>query len=336
MIRLPRRSLLLTFALAVAACVGGPPSTPVGAEPLPLEIRSTAMPFKIDDPAAKQIGKLIWRGGISLLANSRHFGGWSDLVVSPDNRSLTAISDVGSWLTATIERDAKGDLVGLGNGRIGPLRDLAGRQLVGKQESDAEGMALMPDGSWLVSFEGEHRIWHYPTLEATPRALNVPGNFDRQPNNGGVEAITVLPDGRIVALSESYVIRPGLGIGWIGKPLGGDRYLWDMFEYKKVPDFSPTAIRLMPDGAFVVLERAFDFVRGVRVRVMRFPGEDLGVDAVIEPEELAKLASPYAVDNLEGIAATTGARGETLLWLMSDDNFNPLQRNLLLLFEIEK
>lgn len=334
--RFPSRSVLLIFLLTAAACVGGSPASPVGAEPLPLEIRSTAMPFKIDDPSATRVGKLIWRGGISLLGNSRNFGGWSDLVVSPDNATLTAISDVGGWFTAAIEFDGKGNLTGLGKGRIGPLRDLSGRPLIGKQVSDAEGMALMPDGSWLVSFEGEHRIWHYPTLDGIPRALGVPGNFDRQPNNGGVEAITVLPDGRIVAISEEYTIRPRMAVGWIGVPVGGGRYVWDMFEYAKIADFNPTSIRLMPDGSFVVLERAFDFVRGVRVRVMRFPGADLRVDATIEPEELARLASPYAVDNLEGVAATTGSRGETLLWLMSDDNFNPLQRNLLLLFELAK
>jgi hypothetical protein len=56
----------------------------------------------------------------------------------------------------------------------------------------------------------------------------------------------------------------------------------------------------------------------------------------VQAEELARLASPYAVDNLEGIAATRGPRGETLLWLISDDNFNPLQRNILLLFELAK
>ena len=33
-------------------------------------------------------------------------------------------------------------------------------------------------------------------------------------------------------------------------------------------------------------------------------------------------------------AGSRGARGETLLWLISDDNFNPLQRNILLLFEL--
>ena len=49
---------------------------------------------------------------------------------------------------------------------------------------------------------------------------------------------------------------------------------------------------------------------------------------------LAVLASPNPIDNFEGISATRGRRGETLLWVNSNDNFNPLQRNLLLLFEL--
>ncbi|MEI6204262.1 MAG: esterase-like activity of phytase family protein, partial [Enhydrobacter sp.] len=156
------------------------------------------------------------------------------------------------------------------------------------------------------------------------------------PDNGGVEALTALSDGRIVAISEEYSLRRNTLVGWIGRPIGPDRYLWDMFEYMKIPNFSPTAIRELPDGSFVVLERAFDMVRGVRVRVMQFPGSALKADAIVDAEELARLASPYAVDNLEGLAATTGERGETLLWMIADDNFNPLQRSLLLLFELAK
>jgi hypothetical protein len=68
---------------------------------------------------------------------------------------------------------------------------------------------------------------------------------------------------------------------------------------------------------------------------MRFDAAELKPGATVRPEELARLASPHAVDNLEGLAATRGARGETLLWLISDDNFNPLQRNILMLFELE-
>jgi hypothetical protein len=328
------RSLVAASLLVVAACAGGVPVTPVAGAPL--EINSMPVPLKLDDAQARQIGRLIWRGGISMTANSRNFGGWSDLVVSPDNRTLTSISDTGPWFTATIERDDKGNLTGLGKASIGPLRDLEGQPLVDKEASDAEGMAALPDGSWLVSFERHHRIWHYPTLDGTPTAIEPPAGFDRQPSNGGVEALTVLRDGRIVAISEEYTLRPNVAVAWIGKPAGPDRYQWETFEYKKIPGFDPTAIRELPDGSFVVLERAFDMVRGVRIRVMRFPGAALKAGAIIDGEELARLASPYAVDNLEGLAATVGEHGETLLWMIADDNFNPLQRNLLLLFELAK
>jgi hypothetical protein len=328
------RSFVTISLLVAAACTGSPPIDPVAAAPL--EIHSIPVPFKLDDPQARAIGRLIWRGGISMTANSRNFGGWSDLVVSPDNRTLASISDTGPWFTATIERDAQGNLTGLGPGTIGPMHDLAGRVLVQKEWSDAEGMASLPDGSWLVSFERHHRIWHYPTLDGTPTAINLPQDFKRQPDNGGVETLTVLRDGRIVAISEEYSLRPNTLVGWIGRPVGPDRYLWDEFEYMKVPHFNPTSIRELPDGSLVVLERAFDFIRGIRVRVMRFPGAALKPGAVIDAEQLARLATPYAVDNLEGLAATTGEHGETLLWMIADDNFNPLQRNLLLLFELAK
>jgi hypothetical protein len=329
-------SFVALSLLVAAACAAIPPAAPVGAAPLPLEIHSATVPLKIDEPGARKVGRLIWRGGIAMTSNSRNFGGWSDLVVSPDNRTLTSISDNGAWFTATIQRDEEGNLTELTNGEIGPLRDLKGRPLHDKSWADAEGMALLPDGSWIVSFERHHRIWRYPTLDGTPRAIDIPGNFDRQPDNGGVEALTALGDGRIVAISEEYSLRPNALVGWIGKPIGQGRYLWDMFEYMKVPYFNPTAIRQLPDGSFLVVERAFDFVRGVRARLVHFPAAALKADAVIDGEELARLASPYTVDNMEGLAVTTGEHGETLLWLIADDNFNPLQRNLLMLFELEK
>lgn len=327
----------LGFGLLVAAaCAAMPPSAPVGAQPLSLEIRSQPLTLKLDEPALKRAGKLIWRGGLSMTANSANFGGWSDLQVSPDGRTLTSISDVGSWLTATIDYDADRNLVGLSQARIGSLRGLDGRPLVSKVDSDAEGMALLPDGSWLVSFERHHRIWRYPTLDGTPLPVNLPPGFDRQPENGGIEALTALADGTIVALSETYSVTPGELVGWTGRPGPDGRYAWQTFRYPQLPDFNPTALRPLPDGGFVLLERAFDMARGVRIRVMLAEAADFEPGALAKPREIARLASPLAVDNLEGIAATRGPRGETLLWLMSDDNFNSLQRNLLLLFELEK
>jgi hypothetical protein len=326
---------LVVLCLLATACTGGAPP-PAVAQDQPVEIKSSSLPFKIDEPAAKAIGPLVWRGGIAMTANNRRFGGWSDLNVSPDGRSLTALSDEGAWLTATIELDAQGNLKSLAGARLGQLLGLDGKFIADKAEADSEALALLPDGSWLVAFERNHRIWHYPTLSATPIPVGGPAEIGRQPNNGGIEAMTALGDGRVIAISEEYSERPGTNVGWIGQPQPGGRYQWSKFSYATIADFHPTAIVRLPDGAFALLERAFDMVRGVRIRVMRFPAEQLVAGGTVQAEELARLASPYAVDNLEGLAATTGARGETLLWMISDDNFNPLQRNILLLFELAK
>jgi hypothetical protein len=324
---------LVAFCLLAAACSSSP-LPPAGAQERPLEVHSSPLSFKLDDPAAKIVGHLLWRGGISMTANSPRFGGWSDLHVSADGRSLTSISDEGSWLTATIDYDAKGNLAGLGNAQIGPLRGLDGQPLAGKVEADAEGMARLPDGSWLVAFERDHRLWRYPTLDGTPVPFEGPAEIGRQPKNGGIESLAALSDGRVIAISEEYSVRPGSVMGWIGQPGQGGRYAWSTFDYATLPGFSPTAIAELPDGSFVTIERAFDFVHGVRCRIMRFAAAELRPGSTVHAQELARLAVPYAVDNLEGLAVTKGPRGETLLWLISDDNFNPLQRNILLLFEL--
>jgi len=330
------RLLFFIACLLVASCGGGSPP-PAGAQDLPIEIKSSSQPFKIDDPAATRIDRLIWRGGIAMTANTRHFGGWSDLHVSADGRSVTSISDEGAWLTATIDYDSRGNLAGLGTARLGQLRGLDGKPIASKAEADAEAMARLPDGSWLMSFERRHRLWRYPTLAATPAPVEGPAEIGRQPANGGIESLTALPDGRVIAISEEYGQRPDTVMGWLGEPVAaGDGYVWRPFDYATIPDFRPTAITMLPDGSFATLERAFDTVRGVRCRVMRFDAAQLKPGATVRPEELARLASPYAVDNLEGMTATKGTRGETLLWLISDDNFNPLQRNILLLFELAK
>lgn len=324
---------LLAFCLLISACAGVSPP-PASAQEQPIDIRSATLPFKIDEPGATRIDRLIWRGGVTMTANSANFGGWSDLDVSADGKTLTSISDEGAWLTATIDYDAQGNLVGLSGARMGQLRAPDGAPIHSKVEADAEAMARLPDGSWLVAFERNHRIWRYPTLQGVPTLVEGPAEIARLPANGGLEAMTALGDGRVVALSEQYRRRSDTVLGWIGNPKPDGRYQWRAFDYPTIPDFHPTAIARLPDGSFVTLERAFDFARGVRCRVMRFEAADLEPGGTVRPQELARLASPYAVDNLEGLAAGKGRNGETLLRLISDDNFNALQRNILMMFEL--
>src|SRR4029077_21172527 len=133
------RYALGTCLLVAAACAGIPPASPVGAQPVTLEIRSQPLLLKLDEPGLQRIGKLIWRGGISMTANSANFGGWSDLHVVAAGKSLRSISDEGSWLSATIDYDRDGNLGALSNGRIGSLRGLDGKPLDNKPMADAEG-----------------------------------------------------------------------------------------------------------------------------------------------------------------------------------------------------
>jgi len=148
-----------------------------------------------------------------------------------------------------------------------------------------------------------------------------------------VEALAALPDGRVVGLSEVYSKRPGTSVGWIGAP-SDTGWRWQEFGYTATPDYPPTALAVLPDGDLVVVERAFSPALGVRCRVLRLAVGAIAAGATVQAVELARLASPLAVDNLEGVAATRGPRGETLIWLISDDNFNPLQRTILLKFEL--
>lgn len=329
-------ALFVALSLVTACSTAAREPAPVA----PIEIEARALPLDADDPAVTSVGKLRWRGGLVLTSKEPRFGGWSDLWIAPDGRGLRSISDEGSWLAVTLRYDGEGRLTGIAPGTIGSLRGENGPLLADKIETDAESLARLPDGGWLVGFERDHRLLRYPGgdeaagqgLAGRPARLTAPPEIRRQPANGGIEAMVVLPDRRTVLISEEFSERPGTVVGWI---VDGTSATWRKFHYQtRDADHRPTSIALLPDGDLVLLERAFDPARGVRVTVKRVRLTDIAPDAIVRGEELAWLRQPLAVDNLEGIAAGRGARGETLLWLLSDNNFNPLQRTILLHFEL--
>ena len=73
----------------------------------------------------------------------------------------------------------------------------------------------------------------------------------------------------------------------------------------------------------------------VSALIRRVRDDDIVPGAVLDGEILARFIPPITVDNMEGIATRQGENGETLIYLVSDDNFSPLlQRTLLLMFEL--
>jgi hypothetical protein len=55
---------------------------------------------------------------------------------------------------------------------------------------------------------------------------------------------------------------------------------------------------------------------------------------VIEGEVLLEATDALNIDNMEAIAVHRRASGETVITIMSDDNFSPLQRTLIMQFAL--
>lgn len=320
----------LIFLAACAAPLETRPADAAGPEPIQLSARPLI--FDPRDPASDRVGKLIYRGGVSLTANDARFGGWSDVDISEDGARLTAISDRGFWFDATVAYDDKGGIAQLGDGRLGYLINLGGRRQ-GGLVGDAEGLSRAPDGSFFVSFERRHRIWLYPASEppfsATPRVVPAPPGATSMHENGGIEALVRLAGGRLFALSEELKTAGGANVGWIG-----DGRTWSRVTYEPGPDFKPTGAARLPDGDVLVLERRFTRLNVPAARIVRVGADSLRPGAHIVGTELALIEPPLIFDNFEGIAVRKGGNGETLIYLISDDNYFFLQRTLLVVFEL--
>ena len=83
----------------------------------------------------------------------------------------------------------------------------------------------------------------------------------------------------------------------------------------------------MRDRELAIADRQRPFVR-------RIPLELITPDALVDGKVLIEADLSYQIDNMEGIAVHRNAQGETILTLVSDDNFSFIQRNLLLQFAL--
>jgi len=105
--------------------------------------------------------------------------------------------------------------------------------------------------------------------------------------------------------------------------------------YRPPAGFKATDAALLPDGRLLVLNRRADWLEGAGAALTVIEPASVRPGAVLEGREIARLQWPLIVDNMEGLSITR-ENGRTIVWLVSDDNFNPLQRTLLLKFALEE
>ncbi|WP_458095671.1 esterase-like activity of phytase family protein [Roseomonas sp. WA12] len=314
---LGRRAAFATLLGATACQRPGPLALPVSMPEL---------------PAAPLSGGTALRPLGVLEIDTARFGadGLSGLHIAHD-LTLTAISDRGRWGQARLVLAPDGTPLGLEPLRAGTLCDPVGRPLPRNLVSDAESLARQTDGSWLIGFERNHRIWRYPTLDAPAEPVIAPAELALAPGNGGLESLAVLADGRWLAIAESQrpAGEPAARIAWLRGPSG-----WRRLAYQPAPGFDPSDLCPLPDGGALVLERHFTLLGGFASRIVRLP--PIAQDATrLAGKEVARLAPPLPTDNWEGISAF-GHGGRGLVAVVSDDNQLILQRTLLMILgEVE-
>ncbi len=289
------------------------------------EMRVTRVALDPDDPARTRTGSLTYLGGAVLDSRDRAFGSFSALTVVGDR--FTLLSDGGHVVRFRMSADWQARDIRIGELPAGPRTGWE------KRDRDSESLARDPrTGQVWVGFESVNQIWRYGpggTRMVAPAAMA------RWTINGGAESLARLADGRFVAISESppYGDSQRVGLVWAGDPTVQPVPAF-RFTYIPAPGYDPADLVELPDGRLLVLERRLALPFAWSNRLMLVEHDALKPGAAIRGREIGRLAAPLLHDNFEGVAAVRDGNA-TILWLVSDDNWLPIQRTLLLKFRLE-
>ena len=296
----------------------------------PVPIRATPVPLDPRDPKRTVVGELELLSGLALTSTDRRFGGLSGMALDGD--VLTFVSDHGWWLRAALLHDRDGRLTGLGPATLAPLADRLGQKLRGDAE-DAEEIVRLADGAFLVTFEHEQRLLRYDARMTHPEPLPRPPGLEAAPANGGLEALVLLSDGRLLAVSEKLKAPGGTLRGWILSTDGSSK---GTLTYAIVDELPPSGFTRLPDGDVLAVERKYRPGEGVTARFARLRAADVTPGATLAGREIARITGKMTADNFEGLAARRDAAGRTILYVVSDDNYASDQRTLLLQFALHR
>lgn len=348
--------IIASLLIAAAAAVGvaamlpdGPPEVAARLAPLPLT--ATALPLDNEDPGRLAAGALRFLGAVQLRSTHPGFGGisglrWHD---TPQGGWLLGVTDTGNWVMFRPAERA-GRLIGVSEARWAPILMADGKPASTKADGDAEALEWPAHGDLTagVFFEQDHRLAVFPGIDP-----DRPASFARAPaqvihdtraiawpSNGGGEALVALPGGRVLVFSEQGRGADGahdvLLIGDDHAEQGSIR-----LGYRPPEGFSPTDAVRLDDGRVLVLNRRYDGTVAARLTLVdvapmlaaRAAGRSLA-DTGLPSREIAALAPPQTVDNMEGLALRCEA-GAVMLYLVSDDNLSSLQRTLLMKFALD-
>ena len=242
---------------------------------------------------------------------------------------MIAISDMGYRFAASLIYNKESHLIDMSKTELDSLAKLDGTALKTKADSDIESMSPGVEGEIIISFERQHRIWRYLPGKTIPEPIAAPAELNGLPTNAGVESLALLQNGSLFAIAEGFP-KISSTLNWISDPNG-----WSTMTYLLNGGFHPSGAATLPNGDVLVLERRFTLRDGVAARIRQTKSTSIQPSAELSSTLLAKFRDPVTTDNFEGIARRKNHNEQTVIYIISDDNFNPMQRTLLMMFELK-
>lgn len=318
-----------TFAIAQALKYAAAP-THIAVQAQPIDS------FDNRDPTRVRFGELEFRGGLALTSNFPAFGGISSLHMERDGAHFLAVTDNGSWLRGQIVYD-KGRPAGIADAEMAPVLDGDGQPLAARGWFDMESLVEL-DGQFYVGIERVQQIVRLDVARngfaARGQPIAVPPDFKNFPRNKSLECLAAAPKtsalaGNLIVITEQSLDAAGNIHSFL---INGDKV--ERFTVKRSGDFDITDCTMLSPSELVILERRYSPARGVAMRIRRVPLTAIKPGALVDGKVMIEADMGYQVDNMEGIGVHRTPEGETVITLVSDDNFSVIQRNLLLQFAL--
>jgi hypothetical protein len=317
------------------------PATPSVRAPVSIEIEARPIPaFDTRDRTHTRFGSLQYRSGLVLTSRYKDFGGISGLRLDDKGEGFIAISDKGNWFTGKIAYS--GDtMVGIVDVEAAPMLGADGRPITARGWYDTESIAV--DGPTVyIGLERVHQILKFDFgrdgVRARGEQIPQPPGMRKLPSNGSLEALVVVRKdrfkssplaGMLLAISERGLDSAGNIAAWI---IGGKAPA--NFSVHRTKNYDISDAALLPSGDLLLLERKFSLFGDTGVRIRRIPLASIVPDAVIDGPTIFDADLGYEIDNFEGLDVHVTPEGDTVLTLISDDNFSMLQRTLLMQFTL--
>jgi hypothetical protein len=340
--RAARRSLIAgTFFAAFALVIGSlavANALRYASAPTHIIVEATRIEsFDTRDPSKTRFGRLEFRGGLALTSSYKAFGGISAIHMEPDGAHFLSVTDNGSWLRGRIVYRGERP-VEVADAEMAPLLGPDGTPLAVHHWYDTESLAQGIDGRFYVGIERVEKIVRFDLrhggLSARAQPIPVPVDFKTFKYNKSLECLAVPPNGAPHAGSLIAVTEESLDAGGNLRSYVINNGRFTRFSVKRSDDFDVSDCTILPPADLLLLERRYSPLLGVAVRIRRVHLADIKQGALVDGSALFVADLAYQIDNMEGIAVHRNKQGETVITMVSDDNFSAIQRNLLLQFTL--